>query len=315
MDNAIDLSLLQLFEVLYRERHLTRAALLAGKSQPAMSRALAQLREMFGDELFVRTARGMIPTPRADRLAPEIAAVLAHAHALVTPVAFDPSRLERTFVIATSDLVEQELVSGAFRETSQTSPRVNIMVRPIADDIGDLLASGRVDLVIAPRSNIPLGLVSQFIFADDFICAVRVGHPRVKRTLTLKLFAELAHVQITPRSLPGGPVDDALAARGLSRRVAVRTPSFLTAPMLAASSDLVLTGPSHLLGPLAVPFGLRLFPLPIAVPGFRIHHAWHPRAQDDEAHKYFRSVIANVAKGRNALPAPQLTTPRRRGAR
>src|SRR5688572_5237322 len=102
MDNPPDLALLHLFEALYRERHLTRAAARTGRSQPAMSRALARMRRVFGDPLFVRTAYGMVPTPRADELAQDVGAVLERARALVVPHALVPRQLQRTFVIATS---------------------------------------------------------------------------------------------------------------------------------------------------------------------------------------------------------------------
>jgi len=298
MDDVPDLQLMQLFEVLYRERHLTRAAMLAGRSQPAMSRDLGRLREVFRDPLFVRTARGMVPTSRADALAPAIAELLAHAHALVTPTRFDARSLQRTFVIATSDLFEHELTAGIVRRTSELAPGVDLTVQTIGPDIAERLASGRVDLIIAPPMTLAPGLRSRFLLEDVFVCAVRVGHPRVKKTLSLDRYAELAHIQIAPRGLPGGPVDDALAALGLVRRVAVRTPSFLTACLLAASSDLLLTAPSRVLLPLAERLRLRTFPPPIAVKGFRAHIAWHPRAQHDEAHRFFRGLVAGLTRPR-----------------
>ncbi|HEX4448953.1 MAG TPA: LysR family transcriptional regulator [Polyangiaceae bacterium] len=296
MDEAPDLHLLQLFEVLYRERHLTRAAMLAGRSQPAMSRDLGRLREVFADPLFVRTARGMVPTARADALAPEVAELLARAFALVTPARFDARSIERTFVIATSDLFEQELTARLVRRIGELAPGINLAVQAIRTDLAGLLESGRVDLVIAPPVALPPGLNSRFLFEDVFMCAARKGHPRVKKKLTLQLFTELPHIQIAPGGLPGGPVDDALAALGLVRRVAVRTPSFLTAPLLAASSDLLLTAPSRVLVPLALPFGLRTFPPPVVVKGFRANVAWHPRAQHDEAHRFFRGLVAELAR-------------------
>ncbi len=204
--------------------------------------------------------------------------------------------LERTFVIAASDLVEQELVASVVSATQKLAPGVDLAFRAVTADVGDLLESGRVDLLIAPPSAIPAGLMTRFLFADTFLCAVRIDHPIVKKKLTLELYTSLSHVQIAPRGTPGGPVDDALAARGLVRRVAVRTPSFLAAPRLAARSDLILTAPSRVLVPLAAPFALRTFPLPLPIPGFRIVQAWHPRAHHDEAHRFFRSLLHGAAK-------------------
>ncbi|HEU4613642.1 MAG TPA: LysR family transcriptional regulator, partial [Kofleriaceae bacterium] len=103
MHDVPDLELLRCFVHLHRERHLTRAARHAGLSQPAMSRVLGRLRAAFSDPLFVRTPRGMLPTPRAELLAPQVEAVLDAAAALVRPASFDPARLARTFTIGTVD--------------------------------------------------------------------------------------------------------------------------------------------------------------------------------------------------------------------
>ncbi len=158
------------------------------------------------------------------------------------------------------------------------------------------LESGRIDLVIVPQANLPEGLMVQPLFDDTFLCAVRRDHPEVRRKLTLERFLTLRHVQIAPQGRPGGPVDDALAARGKSRRVAVRTPSFLAAPLLVSRSDFILTAPRFVLEPLATPFGLRTFPLPVPVPGFRVASAWHPRAQEDPEHRWFRGLLARAGR-------------------
>jgi DNA-binding transcriptional LysR family regulator len=297
MNEAPDFELLRLFELLHRERHLTRAAARAGLSQPAMSRALSRLRTLFADPLFVRTPRGMTPTPRADALAPEVEALLDRARALVNVERFDPATLRRTFVIATSDMVEQHLVAGVVLALGRAAPAVDVSFRPLVGDTRELLAGG-VDLVVGPKASMPVGAIQQFLFEDSFLCAVRAGHPIVKKRLTLEQFVALSHVQIAPRGTPGGPVDDALAARGLARRVAVRTSSFLVAPLLIARSDLVLTGPSRVLAPLATKLGFVTFPPPIEVPGFRVHQAWHPRVAEDAAHRWFRKLLAEVAKAR-----------------
>lgn len=297
MQDAPDFELFRLLLLLHRERHLTRAAARAGLSQPAMSRALVRLRALFDDPLFVRTPRGMTPTPRADALAPELEALLDRARTLVTKSRFEPATLRRTFTIATSDLVEQHLVAGVVLALEREAPGIDVAFRPLVGEPRELLASG-IDLLVGPRPSMPADGISQFLFDDSFLCAVRVGHPTVKKRLTLEQFVALSHVQIAPRGTPGGPVDDALAQRGLSRRVAVRTHSFLVAPLLTARSDLVLTAPSRVLAPLARQLGLRTFAPPIEVPGFQVHQAWHPRFADDAAHRWFRRLVAQVAKGR-----------------
>jgi DNA-binding transcriptional LysR family regulator len=286
-----DLDLLVLFDALATERHMTRAAAKVGLSQPAMSRALGRMRALFGDPLLVRSARGMLLTPRGEELVPSVRRVLAEATALVRRLDFAPRDLARTFAVGTTDYVEACLLPKLTVHLAREAPGVDVVTRAVGPSAFDDLESGRLDLVILPQRNIPPGLKAQHLFEDTFLCAVRRGHPTVKRKLSLEAFLALRHVQIAPSGAPGGPVDDALAARGLARRVAVRTQSFLAGPLLVARTDFVITAPRAVIEPLAEPLGLRTFTLPLDVSGFRIAAAWHPRAHDDAAHRWFRGVV------------------------
>lgn len=295
-----DLALLRYFDHLHRERHLTRAARRAGLSQPAMSRALVRMREAFGDPLFVRTPRGMTPTPRADALAAEVRAVLDAAEALVRPALFDPARLARTFTIGTADLFDAELIPRLIATLARIAPGVSVTTRPFGEAPGDALVTGRFDLVITVRAALPAEAMTARMYEDDFVCAVRRDHPGVGRRLTVERFAALPHLQIAPRGEPGGPVDTALEARGLARRVVMRVHTFLSAPAIVAHSDLILTAPRRVLGPLARPFGLRLLDPPLALPALSVWQGWHPRVHDDPAHAWFRTVVADSVARRGA---------------
>lgn len=295
-DDVPSLDLLQCFAALHRERHLSRAASRTGLSQPAMSRALAQLRESFGDALFVRTPRGMLPTPRADELAPRVLAVLEAARALVRSPALVPAQIARTFVIATSGFFDGELLPRLIERLAREAPGVGITTRPLGDDVGDALASGRVDLMIGVGGTVPAGAQRTRLYEDGYVCAVRRDHPSVGRRLTLARFVKLSHLLIAPGGYPGSHVDSALAARGLERTVAVRIHSFPSAPAIVASTDLVLTTPARVIEPIAKPFGLRLLPPPLELARFPVFAAWHPRVHDDPAHAWFRGVVAAVSR-------------------
>jgi DNA-binding transcriptional LysR family regulator len=291
----LDLDLLRVFDHLHRERHLTRAARLVGLSQPAVSRALARLREVFGDPLFVRTPRGMLPTSRAEQLAPEVREVLLRASALVRPAAFEPRTLERDFVITGVDFLEADLMPRLARLLAEEAPGATIVSRPLGADASEALAAGRADLAIGVRPTLPADVMTTHLFDDGFVCVVREGHPTVKRTLSLARYAELSHVLISPRGEPGSPVDTALAALGKTRRIAVRTHTFLSAPLIVAQTDLVLTGPRRVLVPMAAALGLRLLPPPVALRTFAVHMAWHPRVQHDPAHAWLRGLVKRAA--------------------
>lgn len=279
-----DMELLRCFAALHAERHLTRAATRVGLSQPAMSRALTRMRDAFGDPLFVRAPRGMLPTPRADSLAPQVASLLESAAALVRGSA---PQLARAFTLGTSDFFDADLLPHLIAQLAATNG--SIITRPIGVDLDDALATGRLDLALGVRQNIPPGAMAQKLYADGFACALRADHP-VKR-LTLQKFVELSHLFIAPGGTPGGPVDDALAERGMTRRVAARTFSFLSAPAILARTDLVLTAPARILAQVAAPYQLRILPCPLPLPEVSIYMMWHPRMQADPAHAWLRKLI------------------------
>lgn len=302
---SLDLDQLRVFDHLHRERHLTRAARQVGLSQPAMSRALGRLREAFGDPLFVRTPRGMLPTPRAEQLAPEIRDLLQRASALVRPPDLDLATLDRAFVIGSVDFLEADLIPRLAALLAREAPRASITSRPLDGGASEALASGRFDLAIGVRPTLPADAMTTHLFDDDFVCAVRGDHPTVKRSLSLARFVALSHVLIAPRGEPGSPVDAALSQQGLSRRIAVRTHTFLSAPLIVAQTDLVLTGPRRVLVPMAEPYRLRLFPPPVTLRSFAVHQAWHARVHQDPTHAWFRGAVKRVAAARpdRGLPA------------
>ncbi|HTJ80517.1 MAG TPA: LysR family transcriptional regulator, partial [Polyangiaceae bacterium] len=186
MDDVPSLELLRCFVTLHREQHLSRAALMAGLSQPAMSRALARLREAFADPLFVRTPRGMLPTSRADALVPRVAEVLDAAGALVRTPTLDPATLTRTFVVATAGFSDAEFLPRLVGSLARAAPGVSITTRPIDGAIGESLASGRIDLMIGVRDSLPPGAQRTRLYEESFVCAVRARHPRVGERLTLQ---------------------------------------------------------------------------------------------------------------------------------
>ena len=295
MHDAPDLELLRVFDQLFRFRHLTRASRQLGLSQPAVSRSLARLRTLFGDPLFVKTHAGMLPTPRAELLAVGVSDVLQRAQALMLPTEFERETLTRTFVIGSVDYLEADVLPRVLSAMAIEAPSVSIVSRPLLVDAAEALSSGRIDLAIGLRQQMPPDAVAQQLFEDGFVCAVREGHPSVKRTLSLQRFVELGHILIAPRGEPGSSVDTALAAQGLSRRIAVRTHTFLAAPMIAAQTDYVLTGPRRIVMPMAAKYGLRTFTPPVTVMPFTIHQAWHPRVHDDPAHAWFRGLVLRCA--------------------
>jgi DNA-binding transcriptional LysR family regulator len=297
---AVDLNLFVLFDALLEERSVTRAARRVGLSQSAASHALARLRELVGDELFVRGPRGMVPTARATSLAaPLRAALSAFGRALAAEPAFDPRSARRSFSVAGGDLSELVLFPPLFARLTELAPGVDLRALPALVDAAVALEAGEIDLAIAPSRSFgrSSAIAEQALFEDGFVCVTAAEHPLARGRLTLERYLGARHAVIAPRGRRGGIVDDRLAAMGRERRVVLTIPHFLAAPYVVAQSDLVLTLPARVARVLAPPLGLAVLRPPLEVPSFTMAMAWHRRTDDDAAQRWLRATLLEVARG------------------
>ncbi len=294
---GLDVPLLLALDALLRERQVTRAAQRLGLTQSAMSHALRRLREVFADPLFVRTPRGVLPTPRAAQLAEPLARVLSELERLTAhPTGFDPATLTRRMALLTSEYVDVVVLPQLLSQLLHKAPRLDLEVRGVWFELEGALEEGRVDVALGVFPQLSPRVMQQRLFDDRLVCLLRNGHPAARGRLSLERFAALPHVQIAPRGVPGGPVDEALSKRGLQRRVAVRIGSFLSALQLVARSDLVLTAPERLVRALRGGLPLRVLEPPLELPPFTIYQVWHERRQEDPAHAWLRGVLAEIAR-------------------
>lgn len=300
---AFDLNLLPVFEALLEERSVSRAAVRVGLSQPALSNAMRRMRDAIGDPLFVRTGRGIRPTPRAEQLAGPVRAALAHTRwALSGEPAFDPATTTRRFRLAMNDYSEWRLEAGIVRRTCGNSSGASVQVRrvdtlfsvPEAD-----LWNGALDTAIGffpdPRS-LGEGTLSETLFEEDNVVVARRRHPALRKRLTLERFAELDHAAVIYRPEPWGIIDQELALHGLKRRLRLATPHFLTALKAVAESDLIACVPEGLAREFEHGMGLAIRPLPIALPGFVTRMVWARQWQNDPGHVWLRRQIRQAAK-------------------
>jgi LysR family transcriptional regulator, transcriptional activator of nodD3 and syrA len=298
---GLDLNLLVVLDALLAERHVTRAARRVGLTQPACSHALGRLRRALGDPLLVRGPGGaMVTTPRAEALAPGLRAALAElATAVAGPPSFDPATARRSVRIATSDYAELVVLPALIAALGRDAPGVDVWVVPLPTTRYAqlaMLASGAADLVIGPpRRDGPAGIYERRLFDERFRCVVRRGHPAGGRRLTLARYCALSHVMVAPRGTAGSVVDDALAARGRRRRVAVAVPHFLVVPHLVAASDLVATLAGRVVDAYADTAGLVVMAPPIELPGFAIAMTWHERLHRDPAQRWLRDQVARAS--------------------
>jgi len=288
----IDLNLLVLLDALLREEGVTRAAERVGMSAPAMSRALARLREQLDDPLLVRAGRTLVPTPRARELAPEVRSLVEAIERVMRPQAAPAlGSLERGFRIRATDHVLAVLGGHVDRAVREQAPGVDLYYSPNLPSDPEDLREGRVDLAIGVYHRAPPELRRTTLFHDRFVCVVRADHPTVKRKPTLDRFAALEHVLVAPRFQPGSVVDRALAEVGHERRIARVVPYFLAALHLVSSTDYVLTVSERLARAEAERFGLRVVSTPLPLERYPIHALWHPRLDADGAHRWLRSVV------------------------
>ncbi|WP_437311801.1 LysR family transcriptional regulator [Sorangium sp. So ce388] len=298
---ALDLNLLVVLDALLAERHVTRAAARVGMTQPACSHALGRLRRALGDPLLVRGARGaMLPTPRAEALAPALRAALRGlASAIRGEPRFDPATARRTFRIATGDYAELVLLPPLLSLLASAAPSVDVWMMPLAltrDGVVAQLTSGAVDVVIGPpRRGWPDDLYVRPLFEERFRCVVRRDHPAAHGRLTLDRYCALSHLLVAPRGTPGSLVDDALAALGRDRRIAATVPHFLVAPHVIAATDLMATLGARIVDATAAPLGLAVLPPPLELAGFSFAMIWHERTHHDPAHRWLRDQIARAA--------------------
>lgn len=299
--SRLDLNLLAALDVLLRERNVTRAAKKLGITQSAMSHKLKRLREELGDPLFVTAPGGLVPTARAESLEEPLRRALQDVAAAVRASApFDPRTAERDVRVACVDAIELTLLPDILARLATDAPNVRVAIRRRGPRSMEELAAGDLDLIIAPGGvpgvgydELP-GVQRRLLGSDGFSCVVRRDHPLVRKRLSLSRFLALDHLLVTPGGTSLGVVDQVLAKDGLSRRVAVTIPSFVSAPLLVARTDLILTCPTGVAGAAARIVPLRVLTPPLPLPTIPLFQYWHVRVQHDPAHRWIRDFVLST---------------------
>jgi DNA-binding transcriptional LysR family regulator len=292
----VDLNLLVVFDALAAEGHATRAAERIGLTQPAVSHALNRLRALFNDPLFVRTPRGMVPTPLAQDIAPSVRSILERVEGLLRGGrAFDPAGSTRQFVLGLSDYAAVVLLPRLTARLDREAPGVSLVVRNTSRSVGlPMLEDGTVELIAGNFPESPTHMREELLYEEDFICAGRGDHPDLEEPLDLERYLALRHLQVSLKGDPFGYVDAELRERGLARTVAMTVGHFLMAPLLVNASNLVATEPRRLFGPLAGRLKLAVVAPPFDIPPFRVVQTWHSRYDQDPGHAWLRGVLQEI---------------------
>ncbi len=290
----LDLHLLQVFLAIHERRNVGEAALALGMSQPGLSTALARLRRTLHDPLFVKTARGMEPTSRAQALVAPIRAIVhsINTDLLVAPD-FVPASSSREFRIALSDIGEGIYLPFAVRNIQQTAPGVSLKsVFMPPKQLEEEMAAGRVDLAIGYFPDIKGGQFFQRrIGLHSFACLVRRDHSQVTEQLTMKQFGELGHVVVEAPARSQEVFEIFLKKKQVKRHVVLRTPHFMSVPVIVAGSSAISVVPQALADFFVHQPDVRQVRLPFVPPTFQVNLYWHRGVQLDPANQWLRETI------------------------
>ncbi len=252
-----DLNLLVLFEAVLAERHVGRAAERLSLTSSAVSHGLGRLRRLLNDPLFLRTPKGVAPTARATELADPIADILARMRAVISIAEpFDPATSTRRFTIGAPDGASAVILPALLSDLRRHAPGIGISVRQILppqtgttperawQSALDDLETRAADIVVVPLETVPARFFAQTLYEETFIIASRADHPYAKAP-TLDRFCQMRHVLVSLTGDAHGFIDDALAKRGRTRRIALTVPNFMMALALVAETDLIAALPKQ----------------------------------------------------------------------
>jgi len=283
-----DLSLLAVFDVIYRERNLTRAAQLLALSQSAVSHSLARLRVRMDDPLFVRKGRGVVPTPRAEQLAPGVQNALARLEEALRPgLAFDPARDLRRVTLAMPDELEPMVLPSLARALREAAPQALLAsVRLDRSALRTDLAAGRIDLCIDVARPTEADVMHE-PWRQHRLCVVSSK----LRRLSVASYLAADHVAVSSRRT-GPTMEEFLLGRlGLQRRVALRCQNYEAACRVVAETEMLLTMPREHAQLLRPALGFRILSLPMELPPIDLHLYWHRRAQDLPVQRWLRERL------------------------
>lgn len=291
--SEIDLNLLVLFQQLMVERRVSRVADNMGLTQPAVSNALARMRRLFGDELFLRTPSGMVPTPFAEQLAEPVSYALGMIHAgLNQRTEFEPASLKCTFTIGMTDIGEIVFLPALIERLGREAPGVLLnTVRNTAVNLRDDMEAGKVDLAIGLLPQLKAGFFQRRLFRQRYVCLFRRGHELDRPRLTLADFQAAEHLVIVSADTGHGKVDELIQKSGTGRIVRLTVPHFVSVGHILQRTALVATVPERLAQTLTGPFDLTLRTPPVKLPEVPINVFWHAKVHRSPISQWLRGLV------------------------
>jgi DNA-binding transcriptional LysR family regulator len=296
----IDLNLLLVFDVIYRTRNTTRAAETLHLTQPAVSNALKRLRLQFDDVLFVKTATGMEPTPRADGIAALLDEGFASIRlAVQAGQSFDPATASRTFRLYVSDIGQSVFIPPLAAKLRKVAPNIHITTQYVPLDIAQqMMKLGQIDLALGAYTGLHSDFIQQKLFIENYVVLVRKKHPKIGAKMSVEQFFASDHVVYTPTAGSHARFESELGAisvkSGKQRNVALRLAHSFGIGRVIASSDLIACVPSRVASALSTADDVRAVALPVEIAPVDISQYWHERCHRDDGHQWLRSLIYEI---------------------
>lgn len=291
----LDLDWLSVFVEVYKTQSVSRAAQQLGIAQATGSIALGKLRRHFDDPLFVRTSRGMEPTPKAQAIYPQLNQALDCIDtARGTRSLFDPRDAQRRFRICITDISEIVLLPTLLNHLRRVAPGVGVDAEKISIDSPRQLESGVVDIAVGFMPDLEAGFYQQSLFAQDFVCLAADDHPRIRGKLTRRGFLAEGHIVVTTSGTGHSIVDKVLARDGIERRIVLRLHSFLGVSRIVAQTELLVIVPRLLGETLASQERIQMLRPPVALPSYEVKQHWHERFHADAGNAWLRATMASL---------------------
>lgn len=290
---SVDLNLLVVFEAMRQHRSVTRAAEALGLSQPAMSAALARLRTLFDDALFVRSGAQMSPTPRAESLGNAIHRVVQAIESdILLPTMFDPATSTRTFTLLTPDIAEMNFLPRLLAHLSELAPGVNLKTLAMPRHMAaSALESGAAELAIGYFPDLHrAGFYQQRLFRSSHVCLLRKQHSSIGKKLSMKQFLSASHAVVHPDGREH-VFERFIQEKGIQRRVVVELSHFMSLLPIVENSDIIATVPKDLADFFVHHGEVRYVDAPVKPPVIDVHLFWHQRYQKDMAHTWLRKLV------------------------
>lgn len=300
----LDLNLLRIFDAIMTEQNLTRAAGRLAMTQPAVSNALRRLRDTLNDELLIRTAHGVKPTPRAEELWPVVRRALSDLEEAVAPTNFDISKVHATLRMAMADATAVLWLPSLVRAIEHDAPGVQVRMVPLTTrEPRPLLLRADIDLaigffpgVVAQLSGGPeTPIRHERLYSGHYVCVMRKEHPLARLELTLDRYCAANHLLVSFSGRAHGLSDEALAQLGRERRTLLTVNQFYTAGQVVASSDLITVLPRHLIASTGMADAFIIKDLPFKLPEVNVDMLWHERDSRSAVHKWLRNHLSRTA--------------------